>query len=468
MSTLPSRTRSLRKPADSGSGSRYDRLSVAENNEGNASFPSEEPKPPVRSSQSPSRLPVKPSTRSTTTARPPSSAGSVISNASIRPPPSRANIGKPTTTSGGLQRSTSSSRRTNPTTSAEPVKQDRSRPPLTQSRHLRDASASSLSTSTRSTGHTRTKSSSTALSASTALRPPTRNSSEEPPRPPTAGESQLRRPAFSTLQQHFSPAKSLALKPHPAAFLAPPSPSKLPSNIAISAETAKLQNELLQLHLLHKDISRVEKEWRSSAKKKLASKFESVVSRNESLVHLEVKETGKINAAALKKWEDMGTPGWGLEEKIQVLDEVVTGLWNLGDSGGKYAKVVRKFERWLGRYQDILDAREHNDSLEDEAMVFLEELDVGWKDDCLVLGRKLQSWKDAMRDLGSPDSGSSLAAVVDGCQSLVRGMLTELNVMAQIERDAMRVELDWIKSMNDDVSEDDEGRPTAGAAWRLQ
>jgi hypothetical protein len=275
----------------------------------------------------------------------------------------------------------------------------------------------------------------------------------------------LRKPAFSTLQQHFSPAKSLASKPHPAAFLAPPSPSKLPSNIAISAETAKLQNELLQLHLLHKDAAQVDREWRASAKRKLGARFQSVIDRNEILVQLEVEETGNINTAALKRWQDLGTPGWGLEEKIQVLDEVIGGVWNLGDSGGKYGKVVRRFERWLIRCQDILEARAHDEELEDEEVVFLEELGAGWKDDCLVLGRKLESWRDHLKNLGTLDSGSSLAVVVDGCRILVSGMLTELSVMAQIERDTMSMEVEWIKSMNDDVL-DDKDTQVAGAIWR--
>jgi hypothetical protein len=280
----------------------------------------------------------------------------------------------------------------------------------------------------------------------------------------------LRRPTFSTLQQHFSPAKSLAPKPHPAAFLAPPSPSKLPSNIAISAETAKLQNELLQLHLLHKDALQVDKEWRASAKRKLGAKFQSVVDRNEILVQLEVEQTGKINAAALKRWKDLGTPGWGLEEKIQLLDEVISGVWILGDSGGKYGKVVRRFERWLMRYQEIMEARTHDEGLEDDTVVFLEELDAGWKDDCLVLRRKLESWTDHLKNLGTLDSGSSLAVVVDGCRSLVNGMMMELDAMTQIERDAISMELEWIKSMNDDDHDDDvlddRDTPVAGAIWR--
>jgi hypothetical protein len=299
------------------------------------------------------------------------------------------------------------------------------------------------------------------LTSSTALRLPTRNGADEA----QPSEPKLRRPTFSTLQQHFSPAKSLAPKPHPAAFLVPPSPSKLPSNIAISAETAKLQNELLQLHLLHKDAAQTDREWRASAKRKLGARFQSVVDRNEILVQLEIEETGKINAVALKRWKDLGTLGWGLEEKMQILDEVISGVWILGDSGGKYGRVVRRFERWLTGCQDILEARAHNEGLEDDEVVFLEELDAGWKDDCLVLVRKLESWRDHLKNLGTLDSGSSLAIVVDGCRSLVSGMLTELNVMALIERDAMSMEAEWIKSMNDDVL-DDEHTPVAGAIWR--
>ena len=206
-------------------------------------------------------------------------------------------------------------------------------------------------------------------------------------------------------------------------------------------------------------------EWRASAKRKLGARFEAVVDKNEQLVQLEVEETGKINAAALKRWKEIGTPGWGLDEKIQVLDEVISGVWILGDSGGKYGRVVRRFERWLVRCQDILSARAHDEGLEDDEVVFLEELDAGWKDECLLLCRKLESWRDQIKNLGTLDSGSSLAVIVDGCRNLVSGMLMELDVMAQIERDAMSMESEWIKSMNDDVL-DDKDTPVAGAIWR--
>ncbi len=227
-----------------------------------------------------------------------------------------------------------------------------------------------------------------------------------------------------------------------------------------------MQNELLQLHLIHKDAGRVGTEWRASAKRKLGTKFQWIVNSNEELVQLEAEEIGKINAMALKKWHDQGAPGWGLDEKIQLLDEVISGVWNLGETGGKYARVIRKFERWVSRCHKILEAREREETPENSEIIFLEELDSGWKDDCLLMSRKLESWRGNLKALGSPDHGSSLGIVVEGCRNLVKGMLTELSMMTQIERDAMRKETEWIKTMNDDMMDDDDNMPTAGAVWR--
>ena len=207
----------------------------------------------------------------------------------------------------------------------------------------------------------------------------------------------------------------------------------------------------------------MDNQWRASAKKKLGERFQEVVDRNDVLVQEEVDAIGKVNAAALKKWKEAGTPGWGLDERVQVLDEVISGVWNLGDSGGKYSRVVRRFERWLSRSQGTIAARESD---ADADIIFVEEIEGTWKDDCLILGKKLEAWREQLRGLETPDKGSSLAVVVDGCRRLVKGMLMELSVMAQIERDSMIREGEWIQSMNDDVDDEKNDMPVAGACWR--
>ena len=184
----------------------------------------------------------------------------------------------------------------------------------------------------------------------------------------------------------------------------------------------------------------------------------------------EVVEMGWVNAGALAGWRDgEGVVGWGFEEKIRVLDEVVNGVWNLGDAGGKYVRVVRKFERWLARYQDILEARSHDATTDDNNdVLFLEPLDPAWKDDCLLLARKLATWKDQLKNLSipEPDPASSLTTVLEGCRRLVGGMAMELAVMGRIEKDAVVLEGEWVRGMNDDDTTDDEDMPVAGAVWR--
>ena len=58
----------------------------------------------------------------------------------------------------------------------------------------------------------------------------------------------------------------------------------------------------------------------------------------------------------------------------------------MGESGGKYARIVRRFERWLSKCQDVLEARSRDDEVED--IIFLEELDFGLE------GRLLNAWKE--------------------------------------------------------------------------
>ncbi|RAL58114.1 hypothetical protein DID88_002389 [Monilinia fructigena] len=245
MSTIPSRTRSIRKPSERITNlSRPDKSSLAASPENTAS-PSRLP------TIKPRRTTVSTGSGTSTSIRPPSASSIATTNASVRPPSTRANTTKLPAT--GLARTTSV-RNTSAATS-EPVK-DRSRPPVTlTNRQIRTSSINAAS-ATRP-GHLRTKSSLTNLNSPSTVRPPSQTSQRSRPPSQSSQRSQpqdapartrpqslyadslVRKPAFSTLQQHFSPAKNLGSKPHPAAFLAAPTPSKLPSNIAITAETAK-------------------------------------------------------------------------------------------------------------------------------------------------------------------------------------------------------------------------------------
>lgn len=359
----------------------------------------------------------------------------------------------------------------------------------TGSRHIRNASASTISSIARGpvTGHSRTTSSVTsstrlpaqsgpprpssqtkvlrAPSLSQVLLPPSVSSIPDHAASTTALSGLASRPTFTTLQQRFSPAKSLAPKAATSTFLAAPSPSKLPSNIAISAETARLQAELLQLHLLHKDADLVLRQWKESARIELGKAWADLKKRSERLRDDESREEERKNALALKNWSESSIPGWGLEEKVQVLDEALTGAWKFSEPGSRYGRCVKKFETWMHDVDCTLQARKEGEQLELQA----DSLDLQWREDCEGLARKLQVWRDNMRNLGDLEDGnSSVAATVRGCRDLVESMYAEIQSMLRIEREVGKQERDWISSMCDEDSDDDGdvGR-TVGGAWRL-
>ena len=170
---------------------------------------------------------------------------------------------------------------------------------------------------------------------------------------------------------------------------------------------------------------------------------------------------------ALRSWAS----GGGLEERIQALDGIMTGLWTMGEGGGRYARVVRRFERWIDRVNEIEDARRsENLLLHDQDVLFIGDIDASWKDESSGLKRKLDGWKRQLNDIGQvPDDEdteqSSLKRMVEGSRTLIHNMLDELSVMEGIEKDALEREDAWIERMNRD--EDGNDTPRAGAIWRV-
>lgn len=299
------------------------------------------------------------------------------------------------------------------------------------------------------------------------------------------------RPAFSTLQQHYSPAKSSAPKPLTATYLAPPSPSKLPANVATSAETARLQTELLQLHLLHRDAAAVDAEWHASARANLGERFALLASESRRLDARERAVAERDNVRALIEWAPEGEGGGeALEERIRALDAAINGVWTLGEPGGRYPRVLRRFQRWIDGVCEIEEAR-RGDALflrGQEDALFVGELDAAWKDECAGLIRRLEGVREQLGRLGRAPppppptetegegeqvqreaewgvSQTSLWRIVDDSNTLVDDMLEELNLMEKIEQEALAREDDWIDKMNRDDDVDD--TPRAGAIWRV-
>ncbi|KAF6837924.1 hypothetical protein CPLU01_02810 [Colletotrichum plurivorum] len=397
-----------------------------------------------------------------TVLRPPSQSSTTSSVAAPRSRPTSMYGAPPST---ATSTSTAASSRTRPTSSSDRL----AKPP------------------TPSSPTARTRTSSTASKQPPPKpQPLARQAAAAPPASPPRNKPLLR-PAFSTLQQHYSPAKSLAPKPLTATYLAPPSPSKLPTNVALSAETSRLQTELLQLHLLHRDLPSVTASWHASARSRLSARHADLGRSSRELSAMESDAAERVNVAALREWD--ATPPSGsrltLEEKIQRLDALLASLWSLDAPGGKHNRLVRAFERWASTLSELEAARARADDADPSALLdanlevrFGGGLDARWKDEASALVRRLEGWQAQLQEMQFPGNDaddeqtqpqvSSLKRMLDGCGSLVRDMLAELAVMEDIEAAAVERETEWIKQMN---RQGDDGRgsdtPRAGAIWRV-
>jgi hypothetical protein len=287
------------------------------------------------------------------------------------------------------------------------------------------------------------------------------------------------------LQQHYSPAKNPhALKPTTAAILAPPSPSRLPANIAAQAETTRSQAELLRLYLVLSQGLEADQQWRENAKQKLMGRFEELKLEAEGVDRQEKEVMEVVNARAFKDWEETGS-SLNLEEKVELLDSIASGVWSVSDASGKFAKVIRRFECWLAQVEEALDARrqfeEKQASKSHAELLYIEELDQNWKNDCAGITRKLQYWESQLQELSKGQLGhktatpaevpaSGLARMLHGFRQLVESMLGELKMMESLEREALEQQSQWIQRMigtdEDEEERHDTPGESIGAAWR--
>lgn len=210
--------------------------------------------------------------------------------------------------------------------------------------------------------------------------------------------------------------------------------------------------------------------WRASAERKLGDRFSKLAVASKQADDRERAEVERENVLVLRNW----ATGGGLEERIQTLDAVVNGVWTLGEPGGRYARVVRRFERWVDRMCEIEDARRDGGALLQESeFLFIGELETEWKEEYTGLVRRLETLGRQLEGLGYfPETDgdktaelSSLQRMVEGSRTMVEGMLAELAIMEDIERDALAREDDWIERMNREEDVDD--TPRAGAIWRV-
>ncbi|PHH79736.1 hypothetical protein CDD82_2193 [Ophiocordyceps australis] len=421
-------------------------------------------------SSSPSRLPVKPRPSGQNSSHVSSLAakrGSRVTSETSRPTWSNAATTAPTTAAP-----TRLSRLPPPTTASSSTR----RPTSSSTRRPTSAIGVPTSQARQAQGHVRAKSTATALNSPTTLQPLLATGRFLGQRSVSLA---VARPPASTRPP--PPLGKAGSKAQPLAIAAPPSPSKHAASIA---ETTRLQAELLQLHLFHRNAAAVNAQWQASAKATLGGRFAQLSNANNAIAQQQRDAMEHGNIMALWRW---GTWGQPLDTKIQALDDVVAGIWTLTASSGRLARTVKSFDHWLQGVGCIQEARGSNKMrqlLRNHQALFVSELDAPWKEECVSMLRLLEGWRAQLREIdhttqaheprahephhGTSPQGraSTLHRMLATVRQLLDGTLAELRAMQEIERRALAREDAWLESTNH-AQQGGQDKQKAGAIWRV-
>ena len=248
------------------------------------------------------------------------------------------------------------------------------------------------------------------------------------------------RPAFSTLQQHFTPRK--APKALTSSFLAPPRNTNRPSQVLPNG-TARLQQELIQLTLLHCESSTVYNQWEQSAEEWFRHRLEDLGVKYDEIHKISSRSQRHLNQLALIEWVD-GCSSVGIAERMQLLSQCFHEIYTMTGPGSKYMRTMDMFESWLSVTLDARETRSH--SGKDQSADFISEIDTSWYDEVQLLLRKLQSCFRHLQNLGAAKPGSALHQLLVCLRRIVLNALEELNLVKAIHEDISKNEILWINN----------------------
>lgn len=249
------------------------------------------------------------------------------------------------------------------------------------------------------------------------------------------------RPAFTTLQQHYTPKKSAKT---PTLSMIAASPTKVANAHVLSSEMSRLQTELLQLHLLHRTSAEIQRQWEDSAESTLHHVYDDVAEGYRALRFNQGKAQERTDLQALRVWE-ASHDRHSFSEKMGLLSRTLQDLSNMDSEGGKFARVVTTFERWLVMREDAKEVGQPSNSSDTQGMEFLESLGEGWRADVTALEMRVASRTLDLKRLEQPLEGSSLAYLVEICSTLAAQMSEELRSMREIECEVLAREAAWVR-----------------------
>ena len=262
---------------------------------------------------------------------------------------------------------------------------------------------------------------------------PMSNISKLPSRAQSLRQSSLQgsKPAFSVMQQHYSPQKrSIPSAPNQSLI------SAQATDLDIG-ESVDLQVELSQLHIMHRSAATVQRQWEQSAKNSSWNRFNDLCARHVELKEISHQQRTLLNQLALVEW-CQGTPSAQLAEKVQQVSQNIADVRTFLEPEGKYSRVLGIFQSWFARAHQIESRRDtHNVVINGQDVTFIEGIGDGWKAEAMVLERELTYFLRELKAFGELRAVSSLGRILSLHRTLISNLLEELDIIQWIENETM-------------------------------
>lgn len=280
------------------------------------------------------------------------------------------------------------------------------------------------------------------------------------------------RPAFNTLQQHFSPAKPGSKPPLPSSRLGPSS-EDISASAGATFETTRTQYELLYLSLLHQVAEPTFKAFEESAHASLRKTFTSLQAQRAHVTTAEQACQERLNLRALAAWtgasnESITSTNLILTDSIRGLSSCFNELSEISDKAGRHFKVVQEFTAWIERASNTI-----NNGATMDGDVFVKPLPRDWHESTTSLSQRLRLLQREVEklprvpaNLASEYAGSTLMKLLKHLTTLPSSMSKELEFMLEIEKDVLAKEAQRVEDAIVGIDLEALDRlPPKSAAW---
>jgi hypothetical protein len=210
----------------------------------------------------------------------------------------------------------------------------------------------------------------------------------------------------------------------------------------VSAEISRLQDELLQLQLMHDSSHSQQKNYLDNTRQKFEDQFAALSQDYRELAAQEHAYYMKSNCMALQQWLSEGElPSL---EKMQALARCVQEVTTITAPNSNLSMVMEEFETWFERMIVISNSRCSGTALLEYNDILVGPLSQEWHDGVALLHRKLDHCSQVLSNLGSARKGSGLATVLDTHKVFIDDLRAELAYSSTIEEITLQQEQIWI------------------------